>query len=40
MKEEGKIYKTLPQIFLIFALGLRYDLSKFSDDFTSFFFRL
>ena len=24
--------------FLIFALGLGYDLSKFSDDFTSFFF--
>ena len=37
MKEEGQIYKTLPQIFLIFALGLNYDLSKFSDDFTPFF---
>ena len=26
--------------FLIFAKGLSYDLSKFSDDFTPFFFRL
>ena len=37
MKEEGQIYKMLPQIFLIFAWGLSYDLSKFSDDFTPFF---
>ena len=37
MKEEGLIYKDLPQIFLIFALGLSYDLSKFSDIFTPFF---
>ena len=36
MKEEGQIYKILPQIFLIFAQGLSYDLSKFSDDFTPF----
>ena len=34
-KEEGLIYKTLPQIFN-FCQGLRYDLSKFSDDFTPF----
>ena len=34
MKEEGQIYKTLPRIFLIFAQ----DLSKFSYDFTAFFF--
>ena len=27
MKEEGQIYKTLPQIFLIFVLRLSYDLS-------------
>ena len=38
MKEEGQIYTTLPRIFLIFALGLSYDLWKFSDDFTPFFF--
>ena len=37
MKEEGQIYKTLPQFFLIFAKGLSYDLSKFRDDFTPFF---
>ena len=37
MKEGGQIYKTFPQIFLIFALGFSYDLSKFSDDFTPFF---
>ena len=37
MKEEGLIYKKVPQFFLIFALGLGYDLSKFSDDFTPFF---
>ena len=37
MKEEGKIYKRLPQIFSIIAQGLSYDLSKFSDDFTPFF---
>ena len=36
MKEERQIYKTMPQI-LIFAWGLSYDLSKFSDDFTPFF---
>ena len=35
MREEGQIYKT-SQI-LIFAWGLSYDLSKFSDDFTPFF---
>ena len=29
IKEEGHIYKTLPQIFLIFAKGLSYNLSKF-----------
>ena len=27
MKGEGQIYKPLPQIFLIFAKGLSYDLS-------------
>ena len=32
MKEEGQIYKTLPQISK-FASGLSYDLSKFSDGF-------
>ena len=37
MKEEGQIYKTLPQICSIFALGLSFDLSKFSDDFTPFY---
>ena len=37
LKDEGLIYKTLPQIFLIFAWGLSYDLSKFIDDFTPFF---
>ena len=37
MKEEGLIYKSVPQIFLIFAWGLSYDLSKFSDNFTPFF---
>ena len=37
MKDEGHIYKTVPQIFLIFALGRSSDLSKFSDDFTPFF---
>ena len=37
MKEEGQIYKMLPQIFLIFVPGLSYGLSKFSDDFTPFF---
>ena len=36
-KEEGQIYKIVPQIFFIFAKGLSYDLSKFSDDFTPFF---
>ena len=35
MKEEGQIYKTLPQNFN-FCLGPSYDLSKFSDDFTLF----
>ena len=34
MKEEGQIYKILPQIF---AQGLSYDLSKLSDDFTPIF---
>ena len=38
MKEERQIYRMLPQFFKIFALGLSYDLSKFSDDFTPFFF--
>ena len=38
--KEGPIYKMLPQIFLIFAPELSYDLSKFRDDFTPFFFRL
>ena len=37
MKEEGQIYETLPQIFLNFALGHSYDLSKFRYDFTLFF---
>ena len=37
MKEEGLIYKLLPRIFN-FAEGLSYGLSKFSDDFTPFFF--
>ena len=37
MKEEGLIYKTIASDFLIFAWGLSYDLSKFSDEFTPFF---
>ena len=37
MKDEGQIYKTKASIFLIFAWGLSYDLSKFSDGFTPFF---
>ena len=37
MKEEGQTYETLPQIFLIFAQGLSYDLSKVSNDSTPFF---
>ena len=37
MKEEGLFYKNVASDFLIFALGLSYDLSKFSDDFTPFF---
>ena len=37
MKEEGLIYKNVASKFSIFALGLCYDLSKFSDDFTPFF---
>ena len=37
MKEEGQICQMLPQIVLIFAQGLIYDLSKFSGDFTPFF---
>ena len=36
IKEEGQIYKPLPQIFN-FCLGLSYDLSKFGDNFTPFF---
>ena len=36
MKEEGQIYKRCLR-FLIFAQGLSYNLSKFSDDFTPFF---
>ena len=35
MKGEGQIHNTLP--FLIFAQRLSYDLSQFSDNFTSFF---
>ena len=37
MKEEGLIYKKVASEFLVFAQGLSYDLSKFSDDFTPFF---
>ena len=37
MKDEGRIYKKVTQIFKFFAQGLSYDLSKFSDDFTPFF---
>ena len=37
MKEEGLIHKTFASAFLIFAQGLSYDLSKFSDIFTPFF---
>ena len=37
MKDEGLIYKTFASDFLIFAWGLSYALSKFSDDFTPFF---
>ena len=37
LKEEGLIYKTFASDFLIFAWGLSYDLSKFSDNFTPFF---
>ena len=37
MKEKGQIYKMLPQIFFILAKGFSYDHSKFSDDFTAFF---
>ena len=36
MKEEEQIYKNASD-FLIFAWGLSYDLSKFSDNFTPFF---
>ena len=36
-KEKGQIYKKVALAFLIFAQGLSYDLSKFSDDFTPFF---
>ena len=35
--KEGLIYKKVASDFLIFALGLSYDLSQFSDDFTPFF---
>ena len=35
--EEGQIYKIYASIFLIFAQGLSYNLSKFSYDFTPFF---
>ena len=34
---EGQVYKNMPRLFLIFAQGLRYDLSKISDNFTPFF---
>ena len=39
MKEEGYRVdlQNVASDFLIFALGLSYDLSKFSDDFTPFF---
>ena len=37
MKEEGQILQNVASDFLIFAQGLSYDLSKFSDDFTPFF---
>ena len=37
MKEEEQIYKKFASDFLIFAWGISYDLSKFSDDFTPFF---
>ena len=37
MKEEGQIYKKCLIFLIIFAWGLSYDLSKFSDDFTPFF---
>ena len=37
MKYEGQIYKTVPQVFILFAPGLSYDLSKFSNAFTPFF---
>ena len=37
MKEEGQIYKNVASKILIFAWGLSYDLSEFSDDFTPFF---
>ena len=36
-EKEGQIYKNLASDFSIFAQGLSYDLSKFSDDFTLFF---
>ena len=37
MKEEGADLQNVASDFLIFAWGLSYDLSKFSDDFTPFF---
>ena len=37
LKEEGLIHKTVASDLLIFAQGLSYDLSKFSDDFAPFF---
>ena len=37
IKVEGQIYTKVASDFSIFAKGLSYDLSKFSDDFTPFF---
>ena len=37
MKEEREDLQNVTSEFLIFAKGLSYDLSKFSDDFTPFF---
>ena len=37
MKEEGLIYKTLPQIFYFLPGDLVMIFQKFSDDFTPFF---
>ena len=37
MKEKRADLQNVASDFLIFAQGLNYDLSKFSDDFTPFF---